>query len=85
MTVLAGAIAVSAMILPGISGSLLLIILGQYTYMTGTLSAFVDGLLAVVVGGPVDPVVDDRTVVVAFVAGAFVGLFSVAHAVRWAL
>jgi putative membrane protein len=85
VTVLAGAIAVSAMILPGISGSLLLIILGQYTYMTGTLSAFVDGLLAVVVGGPVDPVVDDGTVVVAFVAGAFVGLFSVAHAVRRAL
>ena len=85
VTVLAGAIAVSAMILPGISGSLLLIILGQYAYMTGTLSAFVDALLAAAVGGPVGPVVDNGTVVVAFVAGAFVGLFSVAHAVRWAL
>ena len=85
VTVLAGAIAVSAMILPGISGSLLLIILGQYEYMTGTLSAFVDALLAVPFGGPVAPVADAGTVVVAFVAGAFVGLFSVAHAVRWAL
>ena len=85
VTVVAGAIAVSAMILPGISGSLLLIILGQYEYMTGTLSAFVDALLAVPFGGPVAPVADAGTVVVAFVAGAFVGLFSVAHAVRWAL
>ena len=85
VTVLAGAIAVSAMILPGISGSLLLIILGQYTYMTGTLSAFVDSLLAVATGGAVAPLVDTGTVVVAFIVGAFVGLFSVAHAVRWAL
>jgi len=85
VTVLAGAIAVSAMILPGISGSLFLIILGQYAYLTGTLSAFVDALIAAAVGGPVAPIVENGTVVVAFVAGAFVGLFSVAHAVRRAL
>jgi putative membrane protein len=85
VTVLAGAIAVSAMILPGISGSLFLIILGQYAYLTETLSDFVDALIATALGGPVAPVVENGTVVVAFVAGAFVGLFSVAHAVRWAL
>jgi len=85
VTFLAGAIAVSAMLLPGVSGSLLLIILGQYAYLTGTLSAFVDALLAVATGGPVAPLLDNGAVVVTFVAGAFVGLFSVAHAVRWAL
>ena len=85
VTVLAGAIAVSAMILPGISGSLLLVILGQYEYMTGTLSAFVDALLATVTGGPLAPLREHGVVVVAFIAGAFVGLFTVAHAVRWAL
>ncbi|MBB6645459.1 DUF368 domain-containing protein [Halobellus ruber] len=85
VTVVAGAIAVSAMILPGISGSLFLIILGQYTYLTGTLSAFVDALFAAATGGPIAPIVEYGTVVVAFVAGALVGLFSVAHAVRWAL
>ena len=85
VTVFAGAIAVSAMILPGVSGSLLLIILGQYAYLTGTLSAFVDALVAVPFGGPTGPLVETGSVVVAFVAGAFVGLFSVAHAVRWAL
>jgi len=85
VTVFAGAIAVSAMILPGISGSLLLIILGQYEYLTGTLSAFVDGLLGVLTGGPFAPVREHGVVVIAFIAGAFVGLFTVAHAVRWAL
>jgi putative membrane protein len=85
VTVLAGAIAVSAMILPGVSGSLLLIILGQYAYLTGTLSAFLDALLAVPFGGPTSTLFDAGTVVAAFVAGAFVGLFSIAHAVRWAL
>ncbi|SEF58122.1 putative membrane protein [Halobellus limi] len=85
VTVAAGAIAVSAMILPGISGSLLLIILGQYEYMTGTLSAFVDALLALATGGPTAPIWEHGAVVVAFVAGAFVGLFTIAHAVRAAL
>ncbi len=85
VTAVAGAIAVSAMILPGISGSLFLIILGQYAYLTGTLSAFVDALLAVPTGGPIDPLLNNGTVVAAFVAGALAGLFTVAHAVRWAL
>jgi putative membrane protein len=80
-----GAIAVSAMILPGISGSLLLLILGQYEYMTGTLKSFVNGLLGVVLGGGVGPVVESGVVVVAFVLGAMVGVFTVAHAVKWAL
>jgi putative membrane protein len=85
VVVAVGAIAVSAMILPGISGSLLLIILGQYEYMTGTLSAFVDALLALVTGGPIEPIWDHGVVVVAFVSGAVIGLFTVAHAVRAAL
>ncbi|MFB6087553.1 MAG: DUF368 domain-containing protein [Haloarculaceae archaeon] len=81
----AGAIGVSAMILPGISGSLLLVILGQYIRMTETLSEFVDALIAAATGGPVDPVVEHGTVVVAFVVGGLVGLFTVARLVRRAL
>ncbi|WP_435063300.1 DUF368 domain-containing protein [Halobaculum sp. EA56] len=84
-TFLAGAVAVSAMILPGISGSLLLVILGQYDRMTGALSSFVDALLAVVTGGPVATVVETGVPVVAFLAGGVVGLLTVAHAVRAAL
>ncbi|MUV58592.1 DUF368 domain-containing protein [Halogeometricum sp. CBA1124] len=85
VTVLAGAIAVSAMILPGISGSLLLILLGQYEHMTGALKSFVDGVLGLVVGGSFAPVAENGVVVVAFMLGAVVGLLTVAHAVRWAL
>jgi len=81
----AGAIAVSAMILPGISGSLLLIILGQYEYMVETLRTFVDRVLAVPTGGDLARIVDPGTTVVVFVTGAVVGLFTVAHVVRWAL
>ncbi|ELZ86153.1 hypothetical protein C453_10058 [Haloferax elongans ATCC BAA-1513] len=84
-TMFAGAIAVSAMILPGISGSLLLLLLGQYEFMTGTLKTFVDALLDVVTGGPVAALVEPGAIVVAFISGALVGLFTIAHAVRWAL
>ena len=81
----AGAVAVSAMILPGLSGSLILIILGQYEYMVGTLKSFVDRLLGVATGGSIGGVVEPGVVVVLFVGGAVVGLFTVSHVVRRAL
>ena len=74
----AGATAVAGMVLPGISGAFLLLLLGQYEYLAETLNAFVDGLTAGVVR---ETAVD----IAAFVAGASVGLFTVAYAVRWAL
>ncbi|MEF8855997.1 MAG: DUF368 domain-containing protein [Haloplanus sp.] len=80
-----GAVAISAMVLPGISGSLILVILGQYEFLVGRLTAFVDGLVGLLVGGGLGRVVDPATTVVAFLAGAVVGVFTVAHAVRWAL
>jgi putative membrane protein len=85
VTFVAGAIAVSAMILPGISGSLLLIILGQYEYMVDALKQFVDGLLGLVDGGALTTVLEPGTTVIVFVGGAVVGLFTIAHVVRWAL
>ena len=81
----AGAIAVSAMILPGISGSLLLVILGQYIRMTETLSRFVDGLIGAVTGGPTDQLVSDGLVVVTFILGGLVGVFTIGRVVRRAL
>jgi len=83
----AGAVAVSAMILPGISGSLLLVILGQYEFMSGALSTFVDRVVDVAQGDGTGlaGVVDAAPPIVVFAAGAVVGLFTVAHAVRRAL
>jgi putative membrane protein len=81
----AGAIAVSAMILPGISGSLLLVLLGQYERMSGALSTFTSALADAVSEGVTDVLVDSGVVVVTFVAGGLVGLLTVSRAVRRAL
>jgi len=85
LTFLAGMVAISAMVLPGVSGALILVVLGQYAYLTETLSTFVDALVGLATGGAVDPVVDLGTTVVTFVAGALVGLFTVARLVDRAL
>ncbi|MCX2818925.1 DUF368 domain-containing protein [Haladaptatus sp. F3-133] len=80
-----GAIAVSAMILPGVSGSLLLVVLGQYTRMSTTLTRFVDALAGVVTGGTADRLTQHAAVVGTFVVGGLVGLFTVSRVVRYAL
>ena len=81
----AGAIAISAMLLPGVSGSLLLLMLGQYAYMTSTLRRLTDAIGAALRGDGAADLFAAAPPVVAFLAGALVGLFTVAHAVRWAL
>lgn len=85
MIVLAGAVAVCAMILPGVSGAFFLLILGQYEYMTGTLAAFVDAVVGVLEGGSFAPVSETGTIVALFGLGGVVGLFTMAHVVRRAL
>ncbi|USZ71535.1 DUF368 domain-containing protein [Natronosalvus halobius] len=83
--VFAGALAISAMILPGVSGSLILILLGQYVFLSGELSAFLSGIAGLVGGGSLEAVIAPGTTVVLFVAGGLVGLLSVARIVRAAL
>ena len=82
MVFLAGAIAICAMVLPGVSGAFFLLILGQYEYMTGVLSDFTGAVLG---GGSPDALVESGSVIAVFGVGAVVGLFSMAHAVRFAL
>ena len=43
--ILSGAIAICAMILPGISGAFILLLMGKYTYILGAVSAFNIGVL----------------------------------------
>ncbi|RJX49971.1 DUF368 domain-containing protein [Halonotius pteroides] len=81
----AGAVAVTAMVLPGVSGSLLLLMFGQYDYMSTTLSSFTDGLVAAARGNGTDTVTETAPTIAVFLVGGVVGLFTVAHAVRWAL
>jgi len=82
----AGAVAVSAMILPGISGSLLLVILSQYTRMTEALSDFLHGLIGFATGESTAAVTGPagREVVV-FLVGGLVGLFTISRLIKRAL
>ena len=81
----AGALAVSAMVLPGISGSLLLVVLGQYEYMSGTVSEAVDGAVAFLTGNGSDALVETLPTVAAFLVGGVVGVVTIAHTVQYAL
>lgn len=81
-----GAVAITAMILPGVSGAFILLLLGQYEHLTGVLERFVDGLIAAASGaGSLQGLTAGLTVVVVFGVGAVVGLLTVAHIVRRAL
>ncbi|PSQ45956.1 DUF368 domain-containing protein [Halobacteriales archaeon SW_7_68_16] len=83
---LSGSVAISAMVLPGVSGAFLLIVLGQYEFMLTRLTGFVDAGIAVALGGEnVGAFVTAAVPVVVFLTGAMIGLLSVAHVVRWAL
>ncbi|MXR52366.1 DUF368 domain-containing protein [Halovenus sp. WSH3] len=81
----AGSVAISGMLLPGISGAFILLLLGQYETMTETLNGFVDGLLALGRNGITATLVQDGIRIAAFLSGAAVGVFTVAYVVRWAL
>ncbi|MUV86870.1 DUF368 domain-containing protein [Natronomonas sp. CBA1123] len=80
----AGAIAISAMVLPGVSGAFLLLVLGQYEFVSGIPRAILSGILEAI-GGNTAPLLDALAPFVAFMSGALVGVFSVAYAVRAAL
>lgn len=80
-----GAIASSAMILPGISGAAFLYILGQYESLLDSLRTFIDSIGAVALGGPTDAVIGPGIVVFTFIAGGLSGLLGVSRVVAWAL
>jgi len=81
----AGAVGITAMVLPGISGAFILLLLGQYRYLTGVLTDLVDRTLALVTGDPTAGLAASATTVTTFVVGAAVGLVTVAHLIRRAL
>ncbi|MFC3476388.1 DUF368 domain-containing protein [Halobacterium litoreum] len=79
--VVVGAFAICAMVLPGVSGSLILLTVGKYDVMTGAVSDATDAIFDAQFADAVEPV----TTLVAFMAGALVGILSFARAVEWAL
>ena len=70
-----GAIAICAMILPGISGSFILLILGKYEYMLGTITKITSG----------DGRLLDFAVILIFVVGALIGILAFSRFLHWLL
>jgi putative membrane protein len=84
----AGAAAASAMILPGVSGGYLLLLLGQYEAILGTIDQLKRGLLGDAATGASSDlalVVDALGLVVPLGLGIVVGIVGVSNALRWLL
>jgi len=69
---LSGAIAISALLLPGISGSFILLLLGMYSFVVPTVKAALSGGTA-----------DDFTVVIVFALGCLTGLVTFSRVLSW--
>jgi putative membrane protein len=72
---LCGMIAICAMILPGISGSFILLLLGLYMYITGIVRRSLK----------FDVTADDLLTLAIFAAGCVIGLISFSKILRWLL
>lgn len=79
-TFIVGGIAICAMVLPGVSGSLILLTLGYYQVMTGA----VHGVTNAFIGGDLAASTDPLTTLVIFSVGALIGLLTFARLVAWA-
>ncbi len=79
---LSGLAAASAMILPGVSGGYLLLILGQYESILGSVDSLKRGLF----GGPdVELILDSMSVVVPVGIGVVAGVVGVSNLLCWLL
>jgi len=78
---LAGVAGASAMILPGVSGGYLLLLLGQYVPILGSISRVKDALSA----RDMDALWAERGVVVPVGVGVVLGVVVVANALKWLL
>lgn len=76
---LAGCIAICAMILPGISGSFILLLMGAYGTVLGSISGLVDALKAV----DTDMIIKFGTNIIVFILGCVVGIISFSNFLSW--
>jgi len=74
-----GSIAVCAMILPGISGSFILLLLGAYQSVLGAVSQLISALKA----GNWDLVFSNGLILTVFVLGCLIGLISFSKLLNW--
>ena len=84
---LSGAIAICAMVLPGISGSFKLLILGKYQYIMGTISSFVGNIGALWGASGASSAIfwESFLVLTVFLVGAVVGILGFSKFLHWLL
>lgn len=76
-----GVIAAATMVIPGVSGSMIMMILGYYTTIIDTINAFIDALRAFDIGA----MLDTFTLLVPFGIGVVVGIVAVAKLIEFIL
>ena len=84
---ISGAIAICAMILPGISGSFILLILGKYQYVMATITAFVGnvGALWGAEGAEASLFWQSAAILAVFLIGAVTGILGFSKFLHWLL
>lgn len=81
MLVVVGIIAAASMVIPGISGSMIMMILGYYTVIIGTISGFIDALKAMDMAA----IMSACGVLIPFGIGVLVGVVAVAKLIEFVL
>lgn len=81
MLMVVGAIASASMIIPGVSGSMMLMLLGYYTPVLNALSAIKDGFFAFDFATMAHPIFT----LLPFVVGIVLGIYGVAKLIEWLL
>lgn len=80
MIFLSGALAICAMVLPGISGAYILVLLGQYQFITGTMKDLLYNLKLLIYDHASTAlqhlILDQILIVAVFIIGIVIGLFS---------
>ena len=84
---LSGALAICAMILPGISGSFILLILGKYQYIMSTITSCVGNVGAIWGAEGADKILfwNSALTLAIFLIGAVVGILSFSKVLHWLL
>ncbi|MCF8257127.1 MAG: DUF368 domain-containing protein [Flavobacteriales bacterium] len=76
---ISGCIAICAMILPGISGSFILLLLGAYGTVLGSISGLVDGLRAMDMAA----IIPNGINISVFIGGCIVGIIAFSNFLSW--
>ncbi len=76
---LSGAVAICAMILPGISGSFILLLMGSYSIVLGSITDLVEALKVMNIS-----VITEKGILLSvFASGCVVGILSFSHLLNW--